>query len=891
MGFSETCRAHPFGRSKIDLVARDRSSSRSPHLTARSTLVALPTRARQREARVASSRLPTTSASFRAPFLQVGVILLLAMLLGRYAGYPVSVPGAAVAGLVAAWEARRRSDSQLSWAAISVACLIWVAAHVVARVSSLAGAIEVGGVVFAVGIAAGQLLWPELRGSVQRLIATVTDSVTVLASFALWGLSGVVTLGPARPADLLLPFVTALVVAPQLAPARRWSAFGVAGGLGLLLVVGFLGPHSGVDPNNGIVALQALAFVVMVAALVVGQAGGPSLNLLDHDRNRPPFLIPGLIGAAGLVMALVELDRATSLTPVFALIVGACLGVREVLRVTNRREAYDRLASSLDLETQLLTLQAASTDAVVPEATLDRSCGLAAEVLKGSATLAWLVESDALVLRSVGGPSAPEGLLGRRLPLAESRSLAARVIRTAQWEVCDAALPSARVDRFLTTLLDVGPILGVPIHGDEGPSGVLVIVRPRGEAAFTHWDQQKGALIAAQVGATLRHIELQDELEHQLREATLVHRFAIQAGSARSTNDVAWLLLESIRSQMPIDRASVYLADASHQASLTPIAYFPTRAPDRPTRFGQVHLRVPLRHGESTVGYVELHRSESAPFSSKETRVADTLGHQAAIAMQNLRLQVESGKVSTYRELDRLKTDLLNAVSHDLRGPLANIKGYAATLVDTGNDMSPEEQRFFLETIEEESDRLRDLLNHLLDLSKIEAGVLKVEMQPLNVERMVTQTLASVQEQNRQYETRISGDLAVMGDGRRLRQVLHNLLENAAKYSPDGGPITVCAAETGGEVVISVADSGVGIPRHQWDRVFRPYQRADTATSRGISGNGLGLAICKGIIEAHGGRIWVESEPGTGTMFSFTVPVARGLPGVSDVRETSRLNS
>ena len=124
-----------------------------------------------------------------------------------------------------------------------------------------------------------------------------------------------------------------------------------------------------------------------------------------------------------------------------------------------------------------------------------------------------------------------------------------------------------------------------------------------------------------------------------------------------------------------------------------------------------------------------------------------------------------------------------------------------------------------------------------------------------------------------------------------MERVFSNLLENAAKYSPDGVPITVCAAETGGEVVISVADSGVGIPRHQWDRVFRPYQRADTATSRGISGNGLGLAICKGIIEAHGGRIWVESEPGAGTVFSFTVPVARGLPGVSDARETSRLNS
>ncbi len=826
------------------------------------------------------------------------------MLLGRYAGFDPSTPGALVVAVVAGWIARTHTESRVTWIAFVVACSAWMASSMAARTGGEGLFVEGGAFVFAVGLAVGQLAWPELRGSAERLIATVTDSVTVLATLALWGISGFflsasilpsyLAVGASRPADLLLPVITALVVAPQLSRARRWCTLGIALSCALLFLSEVLdGANPGSPASGSVLLLQAVAFTVLLGAFLVGQANGPALSLLDHDRNRPPFLVPGLVGASGLVVALIAPEHSAPFAPAFALLVGGCLGVREMLRVSNRRSAYDRLAASLDLEARLLTMQGASGEAVPPQETLGQSCSLAAEVLKASAALAWMVESDALVLRAVGPDGVVrERLVGRRLPLADTNALASRVFRSGDWEALDAAGPSSRVDRFLATLLDAGPVLGVPILGDEGAIGALVLVRPRGDQAFVHWDQQKAALIAAQVGATLRHIALQDELESQLREATLVHRFAVQAGVARSVNDVAWYLLESIRSRLPIDRASVYLADAMMRSSLTPIAYLPTRAidGDRPTRFGQVHLRVPIRHGDTLVGYVELHRSESAPFSEKEQRTAETLAHQAAIAMQNLRLQEESGKVSTYKELDRLKTDLLNAVSHDLRGPLANIKGYAATLVDAGGDMPQDEQRLFLETIEGEADRLRDLLNHLLDLSKIEAGVLQVDMQPLNVERIVRQTLSGVQEPGRQYETRVASDLFIMADSRRLRQVLQNLLENAAKYSPDGGSIKIGADEVGGEVVISVSDSGVGIPRHQWDRVFRPYQRADTAMSHGISGNGLGLAICKGIVEAHGGRIWVESEPSMGSVFSFTVPRAVVESSViSDVHEASRL--
>ncbi|HZT07836.1 MAG TPA: ATP-binding protein [Chloroflexota bacterium] len=824
--------------------------------------------------------------------MQWTVALLFAMVIGRSAGIAPGTIGALACGLASAWAARRRTDTQLAWAAVAVSCVGWIVSAVAGRQGLGSTWVEAGFFVFAIGVTAGQLAWPELRGSTERLVATVVDVVAVLSTLALWTVGGLSLLkvivpvqmaeSTIRSADLVLPLVTAIVVAPQLATGRRRCVWGVALGIAFLFVGNLLPGLESTKLAGLFIAapvLNALAFAVMLASIVSGQVSAPTADLLDHDRIRPPFLLPGLLGAAGLVMALLVVEGGTLFVPDFALLVGACLGAREVLRVRNRRHADERLAASLDLEGRLLTLQGNTSETVTPQETMNRSCSLAMEVLRTNAAFVWVVESDVLVLRALGPkPGLPEGLLGRRISITDPYALAARIVRTGASEACDAGSADSRVDRFLATLLDAGPLLGVPILGEEAPIGVFVLVRARGDRAFSHWDKQKAALIAAQIATTFRHLELHDELENQLREATLVHRFAVQAGTARSLNDVAWYLLESIRSRIPLDRGSVYLADSASRGSYTPIAYFPTRALERDQAGGPDHadLRVPLRTGDTLVGHIELRRREGGPFTPGETRIAETLGHQAAIALQNVRLQEESGKVSTYRELDRLKTDLLNAVSHDLRGPLANIKGYAATLVDSGSDMPPDEQRSFLETIEEEADRLRDLLNHLLDLSKIEAGVLKIEKNPLSVERLVQQTLSSVRSPDHQYDVRVPRELSILGDAKRLRQVLSNLLENAAKYSPDGGAISVRATATDAEVVISVADSGVGIPRHQWDRVFRPYQRADTATSRGISGNGLGLAICKGIVEAHGGRIWVESEPGEGSTFSFTVPRAAG---------------
>jgi signal transduction histidine kinase len=244
--------------------------------------------------------------------------------------------------------------------------------------------------------------------------------------------------------------------------------------------------------------------------------------------------------------------------------------------------------------------------------------------------------------------------------------------------------------------------------------------------------------------------------------------------------------------------------------------------------------------------------------------------------------------METYRELDRLKSELLQTVSHELRTPLGAIKGFTTTLMEHDRNLSREEKREFLEIIDQESDRLRGLIEDLLDMSKIEAGVLQLDHQAVSVSKLVgeaVKTVASHSPEHR-FESAVPPDLFVDADPRRIRQVVHNLLENAVKYSPDGGTVHVAAARTaaapgrggargGGEVVvISVRDEGIGIAPQDLARVFDRFHRVDSDVGRKVGGSGLGLAICRGIVEAHAGRIWAESEPGQGSTFSFTLPPA-----------------
>ena len=231
--------------------------------------------------------------------------------------------------------------------------------------------------------------------------------------------------------------------------------------------------------------------------------------------------------------------------------------------------------------------------------------------------------------------------------------------------------------------------------------------------------------------------------------------------------------------------------------------------------------------------------------------------------------------VTRERELDEMKSQLLSTVSHELRTPLASIKGFATTLLRRDVEWDEDSRREFLSIIDDESDRLSELIGNLLDMSRIEAGTLRVEVEPIDLGALVDETSEAFQMMDGGQRFRVDQPPRlpqVLADPRRIRQVLRNLVENAVKYSPGGGDIVISARARPDQVEVSVSDQGIGIEAEDLDRIFDRFYQVDSASTRKVGGSGLGLSICKAIVEAHGGQIWVESEPEVGSTFHFTLP-------------------
>jgi len=229
--------------------------------------------------------------------------------------------------------------------------------------------------------------------------------------------------------------------------------------------------------------------------------------------------------------------------------------------------------------------------------------------------------------------------------------------------------------------------------------------------------------------------------------------------------------------------------------------------------------------------------------------------------------------ISSLKELDRIKSDFISIVSHDLRTPLTTIRGYVELLPRVGslNDV----QRQFVERIERSTMSIVELIADLLDVSRIEAGLDK-EMEPTDLTRIVREVsalLRSTAEAKRQTLIVDASPLPhILGHGRRLEQVVANLIGNAIKYTPEGGRIEVSLREDGEFAVLRVRDTGIGITPEDQARIFDKFYRVETDATLAIAGTGLGLSIVKSIVEKHKGRVWVDSEPGVGSVFTVVLP-------------------
>ena len=230
-------------------------------------------------------------------------------------------------------------------------------------------------------------------------------------------------------------------------------------------------------------------------------------------------------------------------------------------------------------------------------------------------------------------------------------------------------------------------------------------------------------------------------------------------------------------------------------------------------------------------------------------------------------------------EMEKLRSEFIGMVSHELRSPLAAIKGSASTVLDATTAFDAAESRQYFRIINHQVDRMQHLISSLLDITRIEAGVLSLSPESAKPLELADEGKNTFLRSMGRYivEVDIPGNLPnVTADIRRVAQVLNNLLSNAAKYSPSSSPITIAARQDpdGQSVILSVIDDGMGIREDQLPHLFKKFSRDDEASER-IAGDGLGLAICKGIVEAHEGRIWAESDgEGRGARFNFTLPIA-----------------
>jgi signal transduction histidine kinase len=277
-------------------------------------------------------------------------------------------------------------------------------------------------------------------------------------------------------------------------------------------------------------------------------------------------------------------------------------------------------------------------------------------------------------------------------------------------------------------------------------------------------------------------------------------------------------------------------------------------------------------------------RADPQPFTPGELELLLTFANHAALAWEHAVLYERSDERlrEVARENERLyhqamqanqfKSTLLAAVGHELRTPLAGIKGHASTLLEDDVDWSPAEQRHFLTTISTEADRLAGLVSNLLDLSRLEAGLLLLHPSAWAIDDLIDMALARLGQPVPGLRRSLPPDLPpVAVDRPRLEVALRNLIANALAYG-DGG-VWVSAEAGDGLVTVRVCDDGPGIAPEDLPHIFERFYRARHGVSRRAGGSGLGLAICKAFIEAHGGRIWAESD-GRGTTFCLTLPAA-----------------
>ncbi len=343
-----------------------------------------------------------------------------------------------------------------------------------------------------------------------------------------------------------------------------------------------------------------------------------------------------------------------------------------------------------------------------------------------------------------------------------------------------------------------------------------------------------------------------------------------------------------------VDRRGLYvdgrplpssLADAWEQqrASLIQVDFSPVDR-DEATVFGNVNVRAalsaPISAPARRIGLLLVLAPRSPVFANSDLELIQLLADQTAVILESKALMDQSAQVRAREEAARLKEDFLSSAAHDLKTPLTGIVTQAQVLQRRAQrDPSAPADGVGLERLLAQSHRLKDLVLELLDVSRLEQGSLVGEREPIDLTELIRRLKLHEQERWKRVQLSAEGPVIAAVDPPRFEQVVNNLIENALKYSPPSAPVRVALWFEGGEAHLSVHDEGIGIPVEDQPLVFERFHRARNVDDRRFAGMGLGLYIARGIVEQHGGRIWVESAAGQGSTFHVALPLAVDASG------------